>query len=433
MSYKHRYLKYKKKYLFLKDKLEKRESINVMTGGYIPDTLIGYEMVLTAQQVLKYNINCGPNLSYNIPNGIYNSSDPQYSNYSFKLRSCKEDFNGYYYLTIYKKPGFSLPISPIINNKLIMLYIKYTTNVFIVYVNKNDYVYNLKNIIYKKIGIIPVQQQLIFKNIILDDMRLLSQYNIIEYDTIILNQSQTISTYPNIPINIIPNQPLSIFTKLSTKKSYDSSSSSSSSSDSDYKSRKTRNLIKTKEPNPNNNENKVTNITNSDTDERQKINLNINKNYINWFIFNERKDKFNYWEKSKDSNKIENSYQEYLETAKLLNSSVLTTIEPKIFIDYKTMKFITINIDNTTTNRKIKRIFLEKIKISEVKWMLEEEKNEWKKMLDPAKIEELYQVFTIYKSYFIKNPIFYLEDDTFIDFKNMLLIVKDTKRKIKRE
>ncbi len=433
MSYKHRYLKYKKKYLFLKDKVEKRESINVMTGGYIPDTLIGYEMVLTAQQVLKYNINCGPNLSYNIPNGIYNSSDPQYSNYSFKLRSCKEDFNGYYYLTIYKKPGFSLPISPIINNKLIMLYIKYTTNVFIVYINKNDYVYNLKNIIYKKIGIIPVQQQLIFKNIILDDMRLLSQYNIIEYDTIILNQSQSISTYPNIPINIIPNQPLSILTKLSTKKSYDSSSSSSSSSDSDYKSRKTRNLIKTKEPNPNNNENKITNITNSDTDERQKINLNINKNYINWFIFNERKDKFNYWEKSKDSNKIENSYQEYLETAKLLNSSVLTTIEPKIFIDYKTMKFITINIDNTTTNRKIKRIFLEKIKISEVKWMLEEEKNEWKKMLDPAKIEELYQVFTIYKSYFIKNPIFYLEDDTFIDFKNMLLIVKDTKRKIKRE
>jgi hypothetical protein len=97
------------------------------------------------------------------------------------------------------------------------------------------------------------------------------------------------------------------------------------------------------------------------------------------------------------------------------------------------MKFITINIDDTTTNRKIKRIFLEKIKISDVKWMLEEGNNEWKKMLDPSKIEELYQVFTIYKTYFIKNPIFFLEDDTFIDFKNMVLIVKDTKKKIKRE
>jgi hypothetical protein len=97
------------------------------------------------------------------------------------------------------------------------------------------------------------------------------------------------------------------------------------------------------------------------------------------------------------------------------------------------MKLITLNIDDTTTSRKIKRIFLEKIKISDVKWMLEEENNEWKKMLDPVKIEELYQVFTIYKTYFIKNPIFFLEEDTFIDFKSMVLIVKDTKKKIKRE
>jgi hypothetical protein len=398
-------------------------------------------MVLSASQVLKYNINCGLNLSYNIPNGIYNSYDSKYSNYTFKLRSCKEDFNGYYYLTIYKKSTFSIPTSPIVNNNLIMLYIKYTTNVFSIYINMYDYVYNLKNIIYKKIGIIPVQQQLAFKNIILEDTRLISYYNIIQYDTIVLYHSQTVSTYPNVPMNIIPNQPISIFTKLSTKKSYgSSSSSSSSSSDSDYKSRKTRNSIKTKinvtktnEKNPINPVNKTTNITNSDTDDTQKINLNTNTNYINWFIFNERKDHFNYWEKSKDNSKIEKLYQEYLETAKLINSSVLTTIEPKIFVDYKNMKFITINIDDTTTNRKIKRIFLEKIKISDVKWMLEEENNEWKKMLDPSKIEELYKVFTIYKTYFIKNPIFFLEDDTFIDFKNMVLIVKDAKKKIKRE
>jgi hypothetical protein len=440
MSYKDKYLKYKKKYINLKNDNTNKEKTNIMTGGYIPDTLIGYEMVLSASQVLKYNINCGPNLSYNIPNGIYNSYDSKYSNYNFKLRSCKEDFNGYYYLTIYKKSTFSIPTSPIMNNNLIMLYIKYTANVFSIYINMYDYVYNLKNIIYKKIGIIPVQQQLAFKNIILEDTRLISYYNIIQYDTIVLYHSQTVSTYPNVPMNIIPNQPISIFTKLSTKKSYGSSSSSSSSSDSDYKSRKTRNSIKTKtnetktnETKPINSANKTTNITNSDTDDTQKINLNTNANYINWFIFNERKDHFNYWEKSKDNNKIEKLYQEYLETAKLINSSVLTTIEPKIFVDYKNMKFITINIDDTTTNRKIKRIFLEKIKISDVKWMLEEGNNEWKKMLDPSKIEELYQVFTIYKTYFIKNPIFFLEDDTFIDFKNMVLIVKDTKKKIKRE
>ena len=431
MLYKQKYLKYKQKYLNLMNLNLDKKKENIMIGGFIPDSLIGYEMVLTASQLQKYNINCGPNLSYNIPNGIYNSFDHNYSNYSFKLRSCKEDFKGHYYLTIYKKSSFTIPTS---NGSNIMLYIKYSTNVFSIYINMYDFVYNLKNIVYKKIGIIPVHQQLVYKNLVLDDTKPISYYNIIQYDTIILYQNQTIATYPNIPLNIIPNQPLTIFTKFQPKKSYNSSSSSSSSSsDSDYK------LRKSKKSSPITIPTKVsvntTNIINSDTDDTEKIKqiLDTNKNYINWFIFNERKDHFNYWEKSKDNIKIEKFYQEYLETTKLINSSVLTTIEPKIFADYKNMKLITLNIDDTTTSRKIKRIFLEKIKILDVKWMLEEENNEWKKMLDPAKIEELYQVFTIHKTYFIKNSIFLLEEDTFIDFKNMVLIIKNTKRKIKRE
>ena len=444
MSYKEKYLKYKKKYLNYKN-LE----IENIKGGYIPDTLIGQKMILNASQVLKYNINCGPNLSYNIPNGIYNSYDSKYSNYSFKLRSCKEDFNGYYYLTIYKKSTFSNVFSPIMNNNLIMLYINYTGNIFSVYINTYDYVYNLKKAIYKKIGILPIQQQLMFRHIILDDNHIITYYNIVNSDTIILYHKQSTLLNTNIYPNIIPNQPISIFTKFPIKKSYSSSSSSSSSSDSNYKSRKSREKVNsetvnsekvntekvnsetvyTEKVNSETVNTETTTIASSDTTDTQKI----NPNYITWFIFNEREDNFNYWEKSKDNDKIEKSYQEYLEITRLIKSSALSTIEPKIFADYKNMKLITLNIDETTTNRKIKRIFLEKLKISDINWLFEDDDKKWKKMLDSKKIEELYQVFTINKSFFIKNPIFFLEDNTYIDLKDMVLIVKDTKKKIKRE
>ena len=53
-------------------------------------------------EIVKYlieDMKMDPCKSHN----IYNSYDSKYSNYSFKLRSCKEDFNGYYYLTIYNK------------------------------------------------------------------------------------------------------------------------------------------------------------------------------------------------------------------------------------------------------------------------------------------------------------------------------------------
>ena len=453
MSYKEKYLKYKKKYLNYKN-LE----IENIKGGYIPDTIIGQKMILNASQVLKYNINCGPNLSYNIPNGIYNSYDSKYSNYSFQLRSCKEDFNGYYYLTIYKKSTFSNVFSPIMNNNLIMLYINYTGNIFSVYINTYDYVYNLKNAIYKKIGILPIQQQLMLRHMILDDNHIITYYNIGNSDTIILyhKQSTSLNTniypniYPNIIPNIIPNQPISIFTKFPIKKSYSSSSSSSSSSsDSNYKSRKSREKVNSEPVNSEKvNSEKVNSETvNSETVNSETVNSEtvtiassdtvdtqkVNQNYITWFIFNEREDNFNYWEKSKDNDKIENLYQEYLDTIKLIKSSALSTIEPKIFADYKNMKLITLNIDETTTNRKIKRIFLEKLKISDINWLFEDDNNKWKKMLDSKKIEELYQVFTINKSFFIKNPIFFLEDSTYIDLKDMVLIVKDTKKKIKRE
>ena len=67
--YYNKYLKYKQKYLNLINLNLDKKKENIMIGGYIPDSLIGYEMVLSASQVLKYNINCGLNLSYNIPNG----------------------------------------------------------------------------------------------------------------------------------------------------------------------------------------------------------------------------------------------------------------------------------------------------------------------------------------------------------------------------
>jgi hypothetical protein len=412
MSYKEKYLKYKEKYFNIK--------YENLKGGFIPDSIIGTEMILNASQILKYNIYCDKN----IPNCIYNSLDSKYSNYSFKLRSCKEDYHAYFYLTIYKKNINPHTLLPIMNNNLIILNIKCAGNIFSIYVNNYDYVFNLKNIIYKKTGMLPIQQQLIFNYINLEDNNVIASYNIGNNDFItLLNKQlnkQLITLYPNTT-SMFQNQPVSVFSKFPKKKSYSSSSSSSSSSsDGRYRNRK---LIKSNSSNDKPPSELVSEIK-SNEESLIKTNYNL------WFILNE-KDSFYYWQEY-NNDKIEKVYQEYLDTLKSIKSSVITTIEPKILIDFTKMKLITVNIDNTNTSRKIKRIFLEKLKIFNINWLFEDDKK-WNKFDNSNKIEEIYQIYISYKAYFIKNPIFYLSDDTFIDFKNMVVIIKGINKNIKRE
>jgi hypothetical protein len=403
MLYKDKYLKYKKKYKSLK-------------GGYIPDSIIGKEMILNASEIIKYKINC----TNNIPNSIYNSLDPIYSNYSFRLRSCNQDYYGYFYLTIYKKNIYS---SPIINNNLILINIKYINNIFSVYISSYDYVYNLKNIIYKKIGVLPNKQQLTFNYITLEDNNIIASYNIYNNDIITLIYKQSITIYPNITTSIFQNQP--IFGKLKKKKSYSYSDSSSSSSSNSSNSSSSDEKYRNRKSNKSNSSNdKLTSEIISNEESLIKTNYNL------WFILNKKKDSFNYWQKY-NNDKIEKVYQEYLDTLKSIKSSVITTIEPKILADFTKMNLITVNIDNTNTTRKIKRIFIEKLKIYNVNWSFEDDKK-WCKFDDSNKIEEIYQIYIMNKTYFIKNPIFYLSDDTYIDFRNMVIIIKDTKKNIKR-
>ena len=410
MSYKEKYLKYKNKFLNIKYKN--------LIGGYIPDSIIGKEMILNSSQILKYNIYC----ANNIPNGIYNSIDSKFSNYSFKLRSCKEDHHGYFYLTIYKKNIYSNVSLPIMNNNLILLNIKYTSHIFSVYINSYDYVYNLKNIINKKTGMTAINQQLIFNYNNLEDNNIIASYNIGNNDIITLLNKQSIPLYSNITTGIFQNQPISVFNKFPKKKSYSSSSSSSSSSsDLKYRNRKSTKSNSSNDKPPS----ELVSEIKSNEDSLIKTNYNL------WFILNEKKDSFNYWQEY-NNDKIEKIYQEYLDTLKSIKSSVVTTIEPKILADFNKMKLITVNIDNTNTTRKIKRIFLEKLKIFNINWLFENDKK-WNKFDNSAKIEEIYQIYTFNKAFFIKNPIFYLSDDTYIDFRNMVIIIKDIKKNIKRE
>jgi hypothetical protein len=417
MSFKDKYLKYKEKYFNIK--------YENLKGGYIPDSIIGKEMILNASQILKYNIYCDKN----IPNGIYNSLDSKYSNYSFKLRSCKEDYHGYFYLTIYKKNINPHALLPIMNNNLIILNIKYTGNILPIYVNNYDYVFNLKNIIYKKTGMLPIQQQLIFNYITLEDNNVIASYNIGNNDFITLLNKQSMTLYPNITTGIFQNQPVSVFSKFPKKKSYSSSSSSSSSSsDGRYRNRKS---IKSNSSKSNSNSSNDKPPSESVSEIKSNEESLIKTNYNLWFILNE-KDSFYYWQEY-NNDKIEKVYQEYLDTLKSIKSSVITTIEPKILVDFAKMKLITVNIDNTNIKRKIKRIFLEKLKIfNNLNWFFEDNKK-WNKLDNSNKIEEIYQIYISFKTYFSKNSIFYLSDDTFIDFKNMVIIIKSIKKNIKRE
>jgi hypothetical protein len=76
------------------------------------DHLLNQELKLTATEVSIYDIYCGPN-----SNGIYNSTNPSYAHYKFKLRSCIADSYGYYYLTIIKTNEEIIPIN-LLNREL---------------------------------------------------------------------------------------------------------------------------------------------------------------------------------------------------------------------------------------------------------------------------------------------------------------------------
>ena len=65
----------------------------------IPESLIGVEQKLTADQISKYQIIAGPNGSW--VREWYPSARNEFAEYRFYLRSVVMDSNGYYYLTIY--------------------------------------------------------------------------------------------------------------------------------------------------------------------------------------------------------------------------------------------------------------------------------------------------------------------------------------------
>ncbi len=64
----------------------------------IPDTLLGVEQRLTAEQISYYKINAGPGGTW--VREWYESTRLEFAAYRFYLRSVVRDENGYYYLTI---------------------------------------------------------------------------------------------------------------------------------------------------------------------------------------------------------------------------------------------------------------------------------------------------------------------------------------------
>lgn len=69
----------------------------------IPDNLIGQPLKLTLQELNEYDIYYGPNGGWSSPDGLYDSVNPNYTEYKFMIKSFQPDIYGYYYLTIYKK------------------------------------------------------------------------------------------------------------------------------------------------------------------------------------------------------------------------------------------------------------------------------------------------------------------------------------------
>ncbi len=71
-----------------------------MSSPPIPDSLLGVERRLTAEQISYYKINAGPGGTW--VREWYESVRPELAGYRFYLRGVMRDVNGYYYLTIRK-------------------------------------------------------------------------------------------------------------------------------------------------------------------------------------------------------------------------------------------------------------------------------------------------------------------------------------------
>jgi hypothetical protein len=74
----------------------------------IPESLIGMEQKLTADQISMYKIIAGPGGTW--VREWYVSARPELSDYRFYLRSVVMDEKGYYYLTIH--PNTDDPTNP---------------------------------------------------------------------------------------------------------------------------------------------------------------------------------------------------------------------------------------------------------------------------------------------------------------------------------
>ncbi len=66
----------------------------------IPDSLLGVEQRLTAEQISYYKINAGPGGTW--VREWYVSVRPEFTGYRFYLRTVVSDEKGYYYVTIRK-------------------------------------------------------------------------------------------------------------------------------------------------------------------------------------------------------------------------------------------------------------------------------------------------------------------------------------------
>ena len=110
-----KYIKYKQKYLEYKKTIQNGSGI-----------LLNIEHVLNSNQIIKYGINCGYVGELSERNIWLKSNDINYKNYLFKLKSCTEDANGLYYITI-------ILIDDYIHEKLPKSYIAMTSEQIVRY------------------------------------------------------------------------------------------------------------------------------------------------------------------------------------------------------------------------------------------------------------------------------------------------------------
>jgi len=99
MSFRLKYLKYKNKYIELKNYLKVQKG-----GNPIDESLLNTLLELNADEIQKYKINCGKYGSLSGKDIWLSSFDPIYEDYLFKLKKCSaHDTNWIYTLYIKKK------------------------------------------------------------------------------------------------------------------------------------------------------------------------------------------------------------------------------------------------------------------------------------------------------------------------------------------